>query len=77
MLAGRRKPYTQSGLARLPCWRCGRKPCLHQWQLCADGNIYRPLCVECDLDLNFLVLDWAGDPEIGQKMASYQARLVL
>lgn len=54
----RRRPYTVIGLARLPCFRCGGKPSIHQWQLCADGRAYRPLCEKCDVLLNALVLRW-------------------
>ena len=50
---GRRKPYTQVGIRRVPCFRCGR-PAYYQWQICADGNVYRPLCVRCDMAMNDL-----------------------
>ncbi len=46
---GRRKPYTARGIVRLACFRCGR-PARFQWSICADGNVQRPLCGECDAD---------------------------
>jgi hypothetical protein len=49
---------------------------IHQWQICADGNTYRPVCHKCDLDLNELVLRWAGFPEheVEELMTAYRAR---
>lgn len=56
---GRKKPYTQIGISRLPCFRCGEKAD-QQWQICADNNLYRPICVECDIELNQVVLNFMG-----------------
>lgn len=67
---GRRKPYTQRGIERLPCFRCGAKA-KHQWSICADGNKQRPICGPCDIDLNRIVLAWAGDPDAATKIAAY------
>lgn len=67
----RKQPFTERGIARLPCVRCGI-PAVHQWQICADGNNYRPLCLGCDVALNLLVLQWAGDPRAVEKVATYQ-----
>jgi hypothetical protein len=38
----RKKPYTEAGVKRLCCVRCG-KPAKYQWQICSDGNNYRPI----------------------------------
>jgi hypothetical protein len=58
---GRRKPYTEIGIRRMPCARCG-KPSRFQWQICADGRLFRPLCAECDVELNEMVMRWVwGD----------------
>jgi len=54
----RKNPYTINGLKRLKCFRCGRQA-VHQWQICSDGNVYRPLCLKCDIMLNKMVLKWA------------------
>ena len=67
---GRLAPYTEIGLRRLSCIRCG-KPATTQWQVCADGNVYRPLCRGCDVELNAMVLEWMGDGDVGEKMAKY------
>lgn len=66
----RTKPYTERGIRRLQCFRCG-SPAVHQWQICADGNIYRPICKECDIALNALVLEFMGDRARGEKMRLY------
>lgn len=68
------KPYTQAGIRRLPCFRCGR-PAEHQWQVCADKNVYRPICTRCDIALNALVLRFMRDPDRAQKLAEYRKRL--
>jgi hypothetical protein len=66
----RREPYTQAGIRRCRCSRCGA-PAVHQWSACADGNNFRPLCLDCDIALNELVLAWMGDPNAAAKVARY------
>lgn len=51
----RSKPYTDKGLSRVPCLRCG-KPSSQQWQICSLGNKWAGICIECDIDLNEYVL---------------------
>lgn len=41
----------------MKCVRCG-KPASAQWQICADKNIYRPVCQECDIAINKIVLSF-------------------
>lgn len=72
--ARRREPYTTRGIRRLGCIRCGQ-PASCQWNICADGNVFRPLCQSCDVALNALVLEWMHDPEAAAKLARYQASL--
>lgn len=72
---GRRIPYTEQGIKRVPCFRCGKKPSVHQFQVCADGRIFRPLCSDCDVALNRLVLEWFGDPDTIAKMEHYSPTL--
>lgn len=56
------KPYTRIGIKRLKCFRCGAQA-VHQWNICSDGGQYRPMCLECDIELNRFVLKWAGFPD--------------
>ena len=53
----RRKPYTEIGIKRVPCFRCG-KPSVQQWQICSLNNEYKGLCQQCDIDLNRVVLSF-------------------
>lgn len=65
-------PYTIPGIERLMCSRrgCGRRA--HAtWAGCADGNIFRPLCPECDVELNRVAMEWWGDPEWEPKIVEY------
>lgn len=54
-------PYTEKGLARLKCVRCGG-PATEQWLVrsCRAGVNwgYLPLCDDCDGTLNEMVLDF-------------------
>lgn len=70
----RRTPYSERGIRRVRCFRCGA-PSRFQWQICADGNVFRGLCSECDVALNELVLRWMGDAEVDVKIAAYRKRL--
>ena len=63
MKAGEKRfePYTVAGIARVECSRLGcDRPAHANWNICADkvGNRtrYRPICVECDIDLNRLAM---------------------
>lgn len=58
----RRTPYTETGICRLVCVRCGASA-VHQWNICAEGNNFRPLCIACDVALNRLVLEWSRHPD--------------
>lgn len=68
----RREPYTQIGIRRLKCFRCG-SPAQFQWQICSDGNQYRPICLNCDIELNKLVLQFMGFPDWEEKLTKYIA----
>ena len=69
----RRQPYTEAGIKRLKCIRCGN-PARFQWQICADGNNHRPLCAPCDVSLNRLVLWWMCHPKSDELARKYAAR---
>lgn len=70
------EPYSADGIRRLLCSRagCGRKA-YATWGACADDNVQRPLCAECDVDLNEMALRWMGDPDADEKMARYRQRV--
>jgi len=72
-LHGRKKPYTAIGISRVPCFRCGQ-PASQQWNICSDNGVHRPVCRECDIALNELVLRWMGFEDWEEKMRHYKNR---
>lgn len=64
------RPWTNAEIADADCFRCGQ-PAQHQWQVCADDNIWRPLCWACDVELNRRTLEWMGHPRRAVLMAAY------
>lgn len=72
-LYGRKEPYTERGIRRVPCTRCGR-PARYTWNVCADGNLYRPICEQCDIALNEAVLRFMNFPEdvVQNKIEAYK-----
>lgn len=71
-MPARLKPYTEIGIRRLKCFRCGA-PAETQWNICADGNVYRPLCLQCDAGVNELVLRFMRDPDWKPKILRYRS----
>lgn len=72
-MIGRAKPYTEAGIRRIPCVRCGVKA-EHQWQICATGNRYAGICVRCDVALNAVVLQFMRVPGSAEMMRAYSKR---
>ena len=70
----RKTPYTEDEIIKQPCYRCGQ-PATQQWQICADNNVFRPICVECDIELNELVLDFVKDKDAAKKIKKYARRM--
>lgn len=70
MYLGRKQPYTEIGITRLSCQRCGGKA-EHQWQVCANDNRYLPICIDCDIELNRLALEFMKMPNVEQLMMKY------
>lgn len=72
----RSKPYTQRGIHHVPCAKgCGRRAELQWSTACATDNQYVGLCVECDVALNRLVLDWLGLPNVDAIIDAYDKRI--
>lgn len=67
----RKKPYTEIGIRRLKCFRCQNKAHF-QWNICSDGNIFRPICVHCDIKLNTMVLKFMKFPDWKEKAETYK-----
>ncbi len=75
-MAGRRTAYTERGIGRVPCQRCGR-PSVHQWQACALDRRYVAVCSQCDAAINALVLDFFRVRDRGKIMRQYRRGLGL
>lgn len=69
----RTKPYTELGIRRMKCARCGAQA-EYQWQICSDGNQYRPICKACDIALNELVLEFVGFTDREEMIEKYKER---
>lgn len=53
----RRTPYTEVGICRVKCAVVGcDNRAAHQWQICADGNRWRPICKAHDVAINEAVM---------------------
>jgi hypothetical protein len=67
----KKTPYTEIGIRRLKCFRCNNKA-EYQWQICADNRIYRPLCKQCDIEMNRMVLEFMKYPNWEEKFELYK-----
>ena len=70
----RRKPYTEKGIARVPCMRCA-KPSTQQFRICAFDNKWAGVCIDCDIQLNQMVLRFMGvsDKDANDLIETYKA----
>ena len=67
---GRREPYTTIGIKRKKCQRCGSQAHA-QWQCCANGNRWLPVCRECDIELNAIALKFFKIKYGGELLGKY------
>lgn len=72
----RREPYTEIGIGRGDCIRCGATATA-QWQVCADKRRYRRVCTHCDIAINRLVLEFMLHPDVDKAMSKYIATKVV
>lgn len=72
---GRKEPYTEIGVRRIPCSRCGA-PAQFQWQVCANDNRWLGVCAPCDIELNRLALDFMRVPNADLLMIAYENRVL-
>lgn len=70
MSFGRLQPYTELGIRRVPCRRCGA-PSSQQWQVCANGNRWLGICWPCDVELNRLALEFMRVPGADALLEAY------
>lgn len=72
---GTERPYTNGEIAKLRCMRC-EDPAEQQWQVCADGNIWRPMCTPCDVAVNAMVLEFMRHPDASALIAAYREEML-
>lgn len=70
----RKRPYTQRGITRVPCARCGA-PSRYQWQICALNNLQHGVCADCDIELNAVVLQFFRVADWQNKAMDYRERV--
>ena len=64
------RPIPLSKLYKSECYVCG-DPARFQWNACADGNVWRPLCKACDVAINISVLQVLYPVEWLAKVKAY------
>ena len=67
---GRRKPYTDKGIRRLRCQRCSASATA-TWNCCANDNLHIPLCLDCDIELNRLTMEFFKIPRRAGLLRKY------
>ena len=65
-MTGRRRPYTDRGITRVPCIKCGA-PSVAQWHVCSDRKWYG-VCDHHDKELNRIGLVWAFGPDRAEEI---------
>lgn len=65
----RRKPYTEAGIKRVPCLRCGEASS-YQWNICSLPG-FHGICTPCDIALNRLVLHFMNVPTAADLAETY------
>lgn len=73
-MSDRKTPYTARGISRVTCYvRWCDDKATAQFQVCADNNVYRPLCVLHDLRMNTKALEVLGmhPVDVASKMTAY------
>ena len=73
----RNKPYTEKGISRVSCLRCGEKS-TQQFQICALDNKWVGICAKCDIELNRMVLKFMRIPakEVYCLIEEYKDRIM-
>lgn len=69
---GRKKPYTNGEIARRKCF-CGGQA-VYQWNCCANGNRWVPVCREHDIQLNEVAMAVMQIPGRARLLAAYRRR---
>ncbi len=71
---GRKTPYTERGISRVPCARYGHAS-VHQWQICANDRRYLGACADCDLEVNQWALTFFRVPNGAEIYEDYKFKV--
>lgn len=71
LFIGRKKPYSAIGIRRMKCASCTQRA-EYQWNCCANGNYWVPLCARCDVMMNDLMMRFVNHPHHGKLMKRYR-----
>lgn len=72
MRSTRRRPYTQRGIRRVPCVKCGA-PSAHQWRICST-DAWTAVCRRCDITINRKIATWAFGSDAKPLLRRYEAK---
>lgn len=71
---GAAEPIPVEDIWELGCMRCGA-PSQCQWAICANNGNHLPLCIDCDIALNRLILMFMNvEPE--DFITDYRGKLI-
>lgn len=68
---GRVKPYTERGISRVSCIKCGQ-PSKYQWSICSNKNRNLAVCIGCDIELNKIFLNFANFSNKKELLQTYE-----
>ena len=67
--------YRRSAAVTDRCFKHPRRKAAHQWKVCSDGR-WHGVCVECDLELNRIGLEWAYPMTWRPKFEAYKRKVM-
>lgn len=72
---GTQEPIPVDRLWDTACCRCGA-PCQCQWAICANNKQFFPLCIDCDIALNRLILCFLNVDDPDSFIEDYREKLI-
>lgn len=77
---GREQMFSRGELSREPCARCRKFLAFEQWKtkICSLGkpDLWIPICLNCDVELNRVMLEYWAFDDWQERAAAYRAQLV-
>lgn len=72
MRSTRRRPYTERGISRVPCVKCGA-PSKYQWRICST-DAWTAVCRRHDIEVNRKIARWAFGSDAEPLLKRYEAK---